>query len=160
MKICPPDFMTTASKRFWMDPTRRRQRSLLYYQSLSSFSQFLSWGHLYFHTFSYFTLDHSPNILYRPDISGFRGLGAVFKLETKGVSCVRNSLQSGFSFVDGGCIILKNRISLWIYSRTAGHTFSFIISQYILLFKLFWLPSYSIHRSDTKIGLFFGIKPL
>ena len=49
----------------------------------------------------YFTLDHSPNIFYRPDIRGFRGLGAVFKPETKGV---RNCLQSGDL---GSCFLQK-----------------------------------------------------
>ena len=107
----------------------------------------------------YFTLDHSPNIFYRPDICSFRGLGAVFKPEMKSV---RNCLQSGISSVDGGCIILKNRISSGYTLRTARPTFSLCISQYILLFMFFGLPSYSIHmhRSDTKIGLYFGIKPL
>ena len=65
----------------------------------------------------YFTLDHSQNIFCRPDIRGFRGLGAVFKPETKGVC-----LQSGFISVDGGCIILKNRISLCIYFKDSLHT--------------------------------------
>ena len=81
------------------DPTGSGSATLLVTINLSpAFQNFFPEVIFIFTLFlGYFTLDHSPNIFYRPDIHGFRGLVAVFNLEMKGV---RNCLQSGFSSVD------------------------------------------------------------
>ena len=53
LKICPPDFTTTASKRFGVDSTRRWQRSML----LSISLQLLTSSFLRSSLFSHFFLD-------------------------------------------------------------------------------------------------------
>ena len=73
LQVCYPDFITTASKRFGMDPTRRRQRSLL----LSISLQLFTISFLRSSLFSHFFLDNLlliiPQTCYIGQISAVLG---------------------------------------------------------------------------------------